>query len=419
MRRLPYAYVVVAVTFLAVFATSSVRGAPGVIIRPLELEFGWDRASISLAVAVSIFTFGLGGIFAGGAVERFGPRAVSSFGVLFVAAGLAATLTATTLWQLYLYWGVVTGIGTGAAGSVIGATIAHRWFRTHRGLVVGILGGATSMGQLILIPTMAAVTVAVGWRGALVLLIALSAAVLLPVLVFLRDRPEDVGETRFGEAAVVSAAEHAADGRSTPLRLAIRSRDFWLLAGSFFICGYTSNGLIGTHLIPHAVDHGFTEVTAAGAMALMGGMNLVGSLASGWLTDRFDPRRLLATYYGLRALSLAALPLIFDVRSLYLFAILYGLDWIATVPPTASLVSSIFGRASLGTIYGVIFFGHMLGASIAAYAGGLFHDLLGDYHLIFISATLMGVVAIGLVSRIDVRPREASGGPVAAPVYGG
>ena len=419
MRRLPYAYVVVAVTFLAVFATSGVRGAPGVIIRPLEAEFGWDRAGISLAVAVSILMFGLGGIFAGGAVERFGPRAVTTFGVLLVAAGLAATLTATTLWQLYLYWGVVAGVGTGAAGGVIATTIAHRWFRTHRGLIVGILGGATSMGQLVLIPTMAAVTVAVGWRGAVVVLIALSAAVLIPVLVFLRNRPEDVGESRFGETAVVSAAEQAADSRSTPLLSAIRSRDFWLLAGSFFICGYTSNGLIGTHLIPHAVDHGFTEVTAAGAMALMGGMNLVGSLASGWLTDRFDPRRLLATYYGLRALSLATLPLIYDARSLYLFAILYGLDWVATIPPTASLVSSIFGRASLGTIYGVIFFGHMVGASIAAFAGGLFHDLLGDYHLIFISATLMGVVAIGLVSRIDVRSREAAVVPAASAAYGG
>ena len=418
MHRFHYAYVVVAVTFLALLATSSVRGAPGVLIRPLEAEFGWDRASISAAVALSILTFGAGGIWAGSATQRFGPRLVASLGVALVATGLAAVLTLGALWQLFLYWGVVVGLGTGAAGSVIGATIAHSWFRTHRGLIIGILGAANSMGQLLLIPAMAALTVLVGWRGAVVLLVAVSLGVLVPVVLFLRDRPADVGQRPYGEDAVVSVADRAADVRGTPLRVAIRSRDFWLLAGSFFICGYTSNGLIGTHLIPHAVDHGFTEVTAAGAMALMGAMNLVGSLASGWLTDRFDPRRLLATYYGLRALSLAALPVIFDVRSLYLFAILYGLDWVATVPPTANLVATIFGRASLGTIYGVIFFGHMLGASLAAYAGGFFHDLLGDYHLIFISATLMGFIAVGLVSKIDRRARsETAAESVAAAAY--
>ena len=418
MRRFHYAYVVVAVTFLALLATSSVRGAPGVLIRPLEAEFGWDRASISAAVALSILTFGAGGIWAGSAAQRFGPRLVASLGVALVATGLAAVLTLGALWQLFLYWGVVVGLGTGAAGSVIGATIAHSWFRTHRGLIIGILGAANSMGQLLLIPAMAALTVLVGWRGAVVLLVAVSLGVLVPVVLFLRDRPADVGQRPYGEDAVVSVADRAADVRGTPLRVAIRSRDFWLLAGSFLICGYTSNGLIGTHLIPHAVDHGFTEVTAAGAMALMGAMNLVGSLASGWLTDRFDPRRLLATYYGLRALSLAALPVIFDVRSLYLFAILYGLDWVATVPPTANLVATIFGRASLGTIYGVIFFGHMLGASLAAYAGGFFHDLLGDYHLIFISATLMGFIAVGLVSKIDRRARSGTAAEsVAAAAY--
>lgn len=401
MRRFHYAYVVVGVTFLALIATSSVRGAPGVIIRPLEAEFGWDRASISLAVAISILTFGLGGIFAGSFVERFGPRAVTATGILLVAAGLAATIAATSLWQLYLWWGIVVGLGTGAAGSVVGATIAHRWFRTHRGLVVGVLGAANSMGQLVLIPTMAALTVTVGWRGALVLLAGVAGVALVPVVLFLRDRPADVGATRFGEAAVVSAAELAADAHGTPLRVAMKSKDFWLLAGSFFICGYTSNGLVGTHLIPHAADHGFTEVTAAGAVALMGAMNLVGSLASGWLTDRFDPRRLLATYYGLRALSLAVLPLIFDLRSLYLFAILYGLDWVATVPPTANLVARIWGKGSVGTIYGWVFFSHMVGAAIAAFAGGLTREILGDYTAIFLAAALMGVIAAGLALRIS------------------
>ncbi|HET9457350.1 MAG TPA: MFS transporter, partial [Candidatus Limnocylindrales bacterium] len=221
-----------------------------------------------------------------------------------------------------------------------------------------------------------------------------------------------MGQPAYGATgdAATEAADQAEAIRSTPLRKAARTRDFWLLAGSFFICGYTSNGLIGTHLIPHAVEHGFTEMTAASAVALMGTMNIIGTMASGWLTDRYDNRRLLAMYYGFRALSIAALPFILEIPMLLLFAIVYGLDWIATVPPTANLTARIFGRGSLGTIYGWIFCSHMVGAAIAAFLGGLFRDVYGDYHAIFISAALIGFVAVLMASRISVggltRPAE-------------
>jgi predicted MFS family arabinose efflux permease len=255
---------------------------------------------------------------------------------------------------------------------------------------------------------MAALTVNVGWRAAIELLVAVSIVVLVPVAIFMRDKPEDQGLKAFGEQLVVSDEERAADVRTTPLRAAMRTGDFWLLAGSFFICGYTSNGLIGTHLIPHAIEHGFTEVTAASAVGLMGAMNIVGTLGSGWLSDRFDNRKLLAGYYSFRALSLVALPFVVDSGGLYLFAFFYGLDWIATVPPTANLVASIFGRASLGTIYGWVFFSHMVGAAIAAYAAGYAHTMLGDYHLMFISAALFGFVAAGLALRIAPQARAAT-----------
>jgi MFS family permease len=239
---------------------------------------------------------------------------------------------------------------------------------------------------------------------------------LLPVLLLMRDRPERIGLRALGDDG--SAAAIAAGGMErTPLREAIRTSDFWLLAGSFFICGYTSNGLIGTHLIPHAVEHGFTEVAAAGAVGLMGMMNVIGTLASGWLSDRFDNRKLLAAYYGFRALSLAALPLIIEFPQLLLFAIVYGLDWIATVPPTANLTAKRFGRGSLGTLYGWIFFAHMLGAAIAAYAGGFFRGVVGDYHGMFISAALLGFVAVALSLRITpepVRPVIPSATPAVA-----
>ncbi|HUQ16361.1 MAG TPA: MFS transporter, partial [Candidatus Saccharimonadales bacterium] len=333
-------------------------------------------------------------------IGRYGPRKVILGGSALIALGLGAFLSMRELWQLFLFWGIVVGVGTGAVGNVLGATVAHRWFRTHRGLVIGLFGAATSAGSLVFIPAMAALSVSVGWRAAIVLLIAACVAVLVPVALFMRDRPADAGTVAFGEGRTVSAAERADDERRTPLRSAIRTTDFWLLAGSFFICGYTSNGIVGTHLIPHAVEHGFTEVTAASAVGVMGAMNIVGTLSSGWLSDRFDNRKLLAGYYAFRAISLAALPLVIEARGLYVFAIVYGLDWIATVPPTANLTAQIFGRASLGTIYGWIFFSHMAGAAIAAYLGGFFHEVLGDYHLMFVSAALLGFIAAGLALRI-------------------
>ena len=404
MKRLHYAWVVTAVTFLALLAASAVRAAPGVIIVPLESEFGWDRAVISLAVAISLITFGLGGPIGGTLVDRVGPRRALLSGLAAIAVGLFFLLSLRDLWQLYLIWGVLIGVGTGIASQVTGATVAHRWFRTHRGLVIGLFGAATSVGQLIFVPSMMALTVSDGWRSGIALLMGAAIVVSLPVLLFMRDRPADIGARPFGESETVSAEEKAADARRTPLGAALRTKDFWLLAGSFFICGYTSNGLVGTHLIPHAMEHGFTSVTSATAVGLMGAMNIVGTLGSGWLSDRFDNRKLLAAYYGFRALSLLALPFIFETQWLYAFAFLYGLDWIATVPPTVNLTATIFGRASLGQLYGWIFFSHMLGAALAAYAGGYFHTVLGDYHLMFISAALMGFIAVSLALRISPAP---------------
>ncbi len=412
--RLHYAWVVTAVTFVALLVAASVRAAPGVIILPLQSEFGWDRASISLAVSISLITFGLGGPLGGTIVDRFGPRRALLAGLAAIAVGLFPLLSLRALWQLYLLWGILIGVGTGIASNVTGATVAHRWFRTQRGVVIGLFGAATSAGQLIFVPSMMALTVSEGWRSGIALLLIASVVVLVPVLVLMRDRPADVGARAYGEGAVLSAEERAADARGTPLAVALRSRDFWLLAGSFFICGYTSNGLVGTHLIPHAIEHGFTEVTAATAVGVMGAMNIVGTLASGWFSDRYDNRKLLAAYYGFRAISLAALPFIIEARWLYIFAVVYGLDWIATVPPTANLTATIFGRASLGQLYGWIFFSHMIGAAIAAYAGGYAREALGDYHLMFLSAAVMGFIAVSLALRISPAREPVL---VAAPAY--
>lgn len=416
MRRVHYAWIVVAVTFAALLVASGVRAAPGALVKPLEAEFGWDRASISLAAAVSLLAYGLGGPLGGNLVGRFGVRRVMVAGLALIALGVAPLLLMRELWQLHLLWGLVAGIGTGAVAQVLGASIAATWFRRSRGIVLGLFGAATSAGQLIFLPALVALIVLFDWRAAIVLMTVAVILVLVPVALLVRDRPQQVGLRPYGETGkedAATVAENAAeDARGTPLRVAIRHRDFQLLAASFFVCGYTSTGLIGVHFIPHAVEHGFAEVTAAGALGLMGMMNVIGTLASGWLTDRYDNRLLLATYYGFRALSLLFLPWILDVPPLLVFAVVFGLDYIATVPPTANLTARIFGRASVGPLFGWIFFAHMVGAALAAYVGGVARDALGDYTLAFISAGILGLIAVGLSLGIR-RPQLPTTAPLA------
>jgi MFS family permease len=396
VRRIHYAWVIVGVTAFVAMTSAGVRALPGVLIQPLESEFGWSRAAISFAIGISLLAFGLGGPLGGVLIDRFGPRRVVLGALSVTVVGLVPLLLLRDLWQLHVFWGLLVGLGTGAIGGTLSATVTVRWFRTNRGLVLGVLGGSTSAGQLAFIPVLMFLTVDVGWRSAVLLCVVAVALLLVPTMLFLRDLPAQVGLKAYGEGDVVTAAESAEDDRLTRMREALRNRDFWLLAGSFFVCGYTSNGLVGTHLIPHAVEHGFTAQAAAGALGVIGMMNIVGTTASGWLTDRFDPRKLLCCYYGFRALSLAALPLILDIPSLMVFAVVFGLDYIATVPPTVKLATAAFGRASIGRIFGWIFFAHMVGAGLAAYGGGFFHDLLGDYHLMFISAAVLGLIAAGL-----------------------
>src|SRR5688500_12112515 len=267
--RLHYAWVVSIVTFFVLLVAAGVRTAPGVLIKPLEAEFGWDRASISLAVMVSLFAYGLGGPLGGGLIDRFGPRRVMVGGLALVTLGLGPLLLLSQLWQLHLLWGIVTGLGTGAVATVLGATVANRWFHAHRGTMIGVFGAASSAGQLIFLPSLMSITSSSGWRSAIGVMTVAIVVLIIPVLVFMRNRPQDVNQRPLGDdgSAVMSAQN--SDTRTTPMRDAVRTRDFWLLAGSFFICGYTSNGLVGTHLIPHAIEHGFTEVAAAGAVGLI------------------------------------------------------------------------------------------------------------------------------------------------------
>src|SRR5258707_2312459 len=371
VRRIHYAWVIAAVTFITLMGAAGFRATPSVLIVPLQHEFGWNRAVISVAVSINLILFGLTGPFAAALMDRFGLRAVPVGALITVAPGGLLTTLMNSPWQLYLLWGVVVGLGTGSMASVLAATVASRWFVQRRGLVVGALTAAGATGQLIFLPALAWLAVNVGWRAS-ALLVAGAALIGVPlVIVLMRDRPADIGLRAYG----ATEADEPAPPLRNPVRAALgglamgaRNRNFWLLAGSFFICGASTNGLIGTHLIPASIDHGMPEVTAASLLAFIGVFDVAGTMISGWLTDRLDSRWLLFWYYGLRGLSLLFLPYAFGMQyfGLFLFIVFYGLDWVATVPPTVALTADTFGRRNLGVVYWWVFAPHQLGASASA-----------------------------------------------------
>jgi sugar phosphate permease len=417
--RFYYGWVVVWVVFLALLVSAGVRAAPTVLINPLETELGWGRAIISAAVSVGLLLYGLSGPGAGWLMDRFGPKLLAVVGVAIIGGSTLAGATVTELWQLNLFWGVLSGVGTGIVAPVLGATVANRWFVERRGLVLGIFGAAASAGQLVTVPALMWLVVEIGWRSGTVVLAAIVFLVLIPVLLLMRNDPRELGLRAYGEenpaiespAPEPSTAVAGVRGGNVVLR-AFRSPVFWLLSGSFFICGASSNGIIGVHFVPHSIDHGIPEVTAASVLALMGAMNFVGTITSGWLTDRYDPRKLLAVYYSLRGLSLFLLPFVTEFAGLAVFAIFFGLDYIATVPPTVALVADRFGRAHVGAVFGWVFFAHQVGAALASYLGGVTRDSLGDYTAAFLGAGVLAILASLMV--LVIRREGASPGPATA-----
>ncbi|WP_131195120.1 MFS transporter [Lichenihabitans psoromatis] len=412
-RRLHYAWVVAGVTFLVLLIGAGVRATPSILIVPLQQEFGWSTATISGAIAINIFLYGMIGPFAVAIIERFGLRRAVCGALLLLACGVAATSLMTKPWQLMLLWGVVVGSGTGMISNVLGATIAGRWFTRHRGLVLGLLTASSATGQLIFLPMLAGLATSFGWRSVSIT-VAVIALMLVPIVaLLLRDRPSDVGIPRYGDTTLhhaVNTVGNPAWRAISALGRGLKSRDFWLLAGTFFICGASTNGLVGTHLIPLCFDHGIPEVTAASLLAMMGIFDLFGTTASGWLTDRYDSRKLLAWYYGLRGISLMFLPYAFDYSfyGLSLFAMFYGLDWIATVPPTVKLAGRAFGEDNAALMFGWIAASHQVGAASAAWLSGVLRTQVGNYNAAFFSAGLLCIVAAMMSLLIGSASRSGS-----------
>jgi sugar phosphate permease len=395
-----YAFVVAAATFLALLAAAGLRSAPGVLMLPLEKAFGWNRGVVSAAAAVGIFLYGLTGPFAASLMQTFGVRRTVPLALVLMAISTGLSSLMTAPWQYVATWGVMSGVASGAVASVLGATVVNRWFVQRRGLMMGILTASTATGTLIFLPAMAALAEHAGWRP-VVLTIAAVTAVLAPIMwLLLPERPEDIGLKPYGAPADYVAPAAQTGGALAyafqALGRAAKTRTFWLLFTGFFVCGLTTNGLVGTHMIALCGDHGLGETQAAGLLALMGLFDLIGTTASGWLTDRYDPRKLLFAYYGLRGLSLIVLPFTdFSMVSLGVFAVFYGLDWIATVPPTVRLASDAFGDRDGPIVFGWIAAGHQVGAATAAITAGVLRAAEGRYLEAFVLAGFTAFIAAG------------------------
>ena len=407
--RFHYAFVVVAVVFCVLLIGAGLRGAPGVLLQPLERNFGWTRSQTSLAAAIGIFLYGLVGPFAAALMHSLGVRRVVITALLLMAASTGVSALMTQHWHLIATWGVLSGIASGCVTVVLGATIVNRWFATRRGLVMGLLTASTATGALIFIPGLAWLAQQYGFR-AVVLTVAASALALVPLAwAFLREWPSDVGLPPYGATTVIAPVAPPARPFSTALTVllgAAKRRDFWLLFATFFVCGATTNGLVGTHLIALCGDNGIAEVRAAGLLAAMGAFDLIGTTVSGWLTDRYDPRRLLFMYYGLRGLSLIWLPHSdFSFYSLSVFTVFYGLDWIATVPPTLRLTNEAFGDSQGPMVFGWVVAGHQIGAATAAMLAGGLRTLQGNYIQAFSVAGTTGLVAALLALAIGSHKR--------------
>ena len=399
-----WAWVVAGVSFVAILGAAAFRSVPGVMMNPLHHEFGWSHGTVGLAMAVNMTLYGVTAPFAAALMDRLGVRPVLSGALVLIASGSALSVLMTTGWQLVLLWGVLVGIGTGAISMGFVATVATRWFEARRGLVTGVLTAASATGQLIFLPVVAEVTTRHGWRWASLIVAAAALAVVPLVVVFMRNSPQDIGLTAYGgtstEAVVLPTGTFSAAFEG--LRIGLRSRPFWLLAASFAICGMTTNGLIGTHFIPAANDHGMPTTLAAGLLATIGVLDVAGTIFSGWLTDRVDPRLLLCVYYVGRGISLLLLPSLLSPNAepgTWVFVSFNGLDWVATVPPTIVLCRDFFGTRS-PIVFGWVFASHQLGAAAAAAGAGWIRDLQGTYDLAFYLAAGLCFVAAALCAGV-------------------
>ncbi|MDQ0831668.1 putative MFS family arabinose efflux permease [Streptomyces achromogenes] len=417
--RIHRAWFVAAVTFVTIIGAAAFRSLPGLLIDPLHAEFGWSRGTIGAAVSVNLALYGLTAPFAAALMDRFGIRRVVAVALTVISAGSLLTVWMTAAWQLLLYWGLLVGLGSGSMALAFAATVTNRWFTERRGLVTGILTAASASGQLIFLPVLSWTVTRYEWRPAAVT-VALAALTVVPfVWLLLRDHPADVGQKPYGAQEFTPKPPPVRGAARRTLRVlfsAVRTGPFWLLAGTFAICGASTNGLVQTHFVPAAHDHGMPVTAAASLLAVIGVFDVVGTITSGWFTDRFEPRRLLAVYYALRGLSLLFLPVLLAPSvhpPMVFFIVFYGLDWVATVPPTLALCREHYGEDS-AIVFGWVLASHQLGAALVAFLGGVARDAFGSYDVVWYGSGALCAAAALMALVIRRRPVTAALAPATA-----
>ncbi|HEX9820448.1 MAG TPA: MFS transporter [Methylomirabilota bacterium] len=410
-HRLHPAWIVLGALTLCLLASTGIRAVFGVYIKPMEAEFGWSRGALSGAAALSLLLLGAVGPFAGRLADRWGPRRVIVLSLTLLGLGSIASAFVQSLWHIYLTAGVLMAVGAGGAALSTGSTVVARWFESRRGVAMGLAAGGMSAGQLIVIPLATVLTLWFGWRWSFLWLGVGLLVLVVPIGAWLiRNLPEERGVRPLGATGPSQTAAQMAVARQAgrvSVSEAAQTAPFWLLMSTFFVCGYTSNGMVLTHFMPHALEHNFSAMEASAALGVMGAMNIVGTIGSGWLCDRFGRRGPLATYYFVRGVALLFLLYVWNVPSLHFWAALFGLNYISTVPPTTTLTANIYGRYSVGELSGWIFFAHQVGSALGAALAGWIYEWSGSYSPAFVSAAVMAFLATGLTMMIREEPISA------------
>ncbi|WP_206812646.1 MFS transporter [Paradesulfitobacterium ferrireducens] len=410
---LHYAWIILVLVYLAILMGSATRSAASLLITPLENDFGWTRAAISSVVSVNLLLYGLGAPVVGRLIDKFGPRLVTIWSLVILAAGVAGTLYMNSFWQLFILWGIVISLGSAGLASVLPGPVVNHWFKARQGLFLGILNSASSTGQVILQPLLLLLITGFGWRQGLTVLIPVTLISLILSVFWLRNNPEEVGLKPYGEkaeAGSLALGPTATEQNPAQVKIAevLHHRTFWLLVAVYALCGGTALGLVGTHLIPYSQDHKISDAMIAIIVGVMGAMNFLGTIISGWLSDKISPRRILLYVFAFRGLALVGLPFVLHSSAgLFAFAVIYGLDWAATVAPVVTITGATFGKQALGTVYGLIFMAHQIGASLMAAAGGLLRVWLGDYWLIFILSGVAAAVASALAWGLPIEGKRS------------
>lgn len=396
-RKFHYAWIIVFVTFLAFLAVQGGRLAFGAFVEPWEKDLHMDRATTSLISTLSFVIYGLSQPFIGRLIDRYGARLILSISTLLVGVSFFFITFVTQPWQLFVLYSLVS-VGVGGASNVAGTVLITNWFTKKRGLALGIMEAGFGFGQMLLVPGSLMLIHWFDWRTTIFILGALLIIIVFPiVLLFLRNHPNEKAMEPLG-GKVIEEEETKTDSskKSVSLKMLFKMHQFWFIMLPFAVCGFTTTGLMDTHLIPLSHHHGFSPTVTGTAVSILAACNIVGILLSGVIIDYWSSRKLLVFIYFTRALSIGILVYSHNTVLLLLFAAIFGFVDFATVAPTSLLVTQYFKDYSIGFIVGCLSLSHQIGSALGAYIPGLLFSNYGNYNLSLYFSIFIVLIAAGM-----------------------